>query len=152
MPALSSIVRRENNNFDLIKLVAAFFVIYGHSFALFPNGGRTDLISGILGFGNSGALAINTFFFLSGLFVTASFIKLNNAISFVLMRFFRLLPALFICIVITVFIAGPVLTSLSIKNYFGNTTTWKYFFHNIAIYKLKYDLRAFSKQTITQIM
>lgn len=31
--------KRENNNFDLIRMVAAYFVIYAHSYAIQPDGG-----------------------------------------------------------------------------------------------------------------
>lgn len=140
MRPLSPILEHKNNNFTLIRLIAALLVVYGHAFALFPSNGHTDIFSQLSHFTNSGALGVNTFFFLSGMFVTASFDKLKNPVSFVVRRVLRLVPALFVCVTITVLIIGPIVTQTSLKNYFTSPLTWQYEVFNVSVIKTMHEL------------
>lgn len=66
---------RRSNNFDLLRLIAASTVIFGHSFAISPSGSMLDPVLQILGFDPSGTVAVNFFFFLSGLVLTNSLLE-----------------------------------------------------------------------------
>ncbi len=72
---LSQCLTRRNNNFDLLRLIAACAVIVGHAHALVPNDASPDAVLSLLGFDYSGSLAVKFFFFLSGLVVTNSLIE-----------------------------------------------------------------------------
>jgi peptidoglycan/LPS O-acetylase OafA/YrhL len=139
MYSLTTVIQKNNNNFNLTRLIAALLVIYGHSFTLFYSGKHSDMISQLIYFTNSGGLSLNIFFFLSGLLITSSF-ENNNAFQFIKHRLFRLLPALFVCTMFTVFIVGPITTSWKLSDYFLNSNTWLYFFNNISIYKISFLL------------
>ncbi len=69
---LHDVLRRENNNLDLFRLIAAYLVIIGHAYALAPQAGQQDPILRLLGFDYSGSMAVKLFFFLSGLVVVNS--------------------------------------------------------------------------------
>jgi peptidoglycan/LPS O-acetylase OafA/YrhL len=64
--SLTEAAQRGNNNLDLVRLVLATLVIYGHCFAVNPSPGMgSDLIFAANGF-YAGDLAIKGFFLLSG--------------------------------------------------------------------------------------
>lgn len=133
MIKLASLIRRKNNNFNLIRLIAALMVIFAHSFDLFKTDGYTDPIKRIFN-ESAGTLAVYIFFFLSGIFITGSFENKKNHLSFILMRVFRIWPALIVCTVLTVFFIGPLLTTLTVKEYLLHVGTWKFFLSNVLLY------------------
>ncbi|EBO0298771.1 acyltransferase, partial [Salmonella enterica] len=75
---LSSYLKRDNNNLDLVRIIAACMVIYGHAYAISPQVGKDDIIHQLIGFDYSGSLAVKIFFFVSGLVVTNSFFSKRN--------------------------------------------------------------------------
>ena len=48
-------------------------------------------------------------------------------------RLLRLIPPLFLVVALSVFILGPIVTNLSLGEYFGNGGTWKYLLNSIFI-------------------
>lgn len=133
---LKEAVIRNNNNFDLVRLLASLSVIYGHAFYLFNNNGEQDLVRKYCGV-DSGSASVYLFFFLSGMFISASYIKSNSWKKYTLMRMFRIWPALIVCIVLTVFVIGPIFTTINLANYFGSKQTWLFFFKNITLIKFE---------------
>ncbi|HWK05314.1 MAG TPA: acyltransferase [Puia sp.] len=127
---LENAIERKNNNFDFIRLVASLAVIFGHSFYIFLTNGYSEPFKQILVDNYSGSIAVYIFFFLSGIFISSSFVNSKNLAHFVLMRVFRIWPALITCILITVFIIGPIFTTYTLHKYFFDTQTWKYLFKN----------------------
>lgn len=140
MRRLAFILDQKNNNFTFIRLIAALLVLYGHAFSLYPTNGHVDVFSQLSHFTNSGSFGVNTFFFLSGMFVTASFDKLNNPLSYAVRRVLRLVPALFVCVTLTVFVIGPIVTQVPLKDYFASSVTWKYEVFNAFVIKIMHQL------------
>ena len=136
---LSTILNRENNNLDLIRIILACLVIVGHAPVLNGADGWVDPFTYLFKFTDSGAIAVKLFFFISGLVVTNSLIHKESVIHFVISRVFRLIPALLFVLVITVFIFGLALTTLSSANYFSNLNHLSYIFDNL-ILKTQYTL------------
>jgi peptidoglycan/LPS O-acetylase OafA/YrhL len=135
MTTLEKVVKRSNNNFDLIRLIAALMVVFAHSFDLFRNLGYQDPARFFTG-ESMGTLAVYLFFFLSGIFITASFISKKSHFSFVMMRLFRIWPGLIFCTIVTVFIIGALLTSLPLQEYLRDIATWKFLFSDILLYNV----------------
>jgi peptidoglycan/LPS O-acetylase OafA/YrhL len=131
---LSAILKRENNNLDIFRILAAIMVIYGHAYALLPNGGQSDFIGRMLGYDYSGSLAVKIFFFLSGLVVTNSLISKGNAYEFIISRLFRIWPALIATILISAAIIGPILSTKTIAQYFSDPLTSSYITSNISLH------------------
>ncbi len=127
---LAQAIDRKNNNFDMIRLVAALMVIFGHSFFIFPTDGYKEPLLGLLKKDYTGSLAVYIFFFLSGIFITASFVNSKTFTRYILMRMFRIYPALIVCNIITVFLVGAISTTLDLRSYLGSKETWAYFFRN----------------------
>ena len=133
---LESILQRDRNNFDLIRMLAAASVILGHSFSLHPTGGWQDPIGQLFEFTYSGSVAVDAFFFLSGIFVAASFCQSRSLLRFVLMRAARILPGLAVCLAITALLVGAVVTSKSATEYFSSGDVGRYILKNIQLQKL----------------
>lgn len=130
---LSKMLKKENNNFDIIRLLAAMMVIYGHSYAISPQEGKSDLVSNMINFDYSGSLAVKIFFFLSGLVVSNSLLNNKQISSFIFSRIFRILPGLILVVTVSTFLIGPLLSTDSISSYYSNGDTYTYFFRNIIL-------------------
>lgn len=122
---LAGVLKRDANNFDLIRLLAAISVIYGHSFALIKNASGDDLLHVLTGV-YSGEWGLKTFFFLSGLLVVNSAISGKGPIAYLLHRIFRILPALAFVLVGTALIIGPLCTTLAVGTYLSESSTYNY--------------------------
>lgn len=136
---LSNVLRKENNNLDVFRVVAAVMVIYGHAYALLPIEGQNDIVRKLLVFDYSGSLAVKIFFFLSGLVVTNSLILKKGVRQFLISRFFRIWPALAVVLAVMAFIFGPLLSTHSTLEYFSNTEVYEYFLRGLVM-DLRYDL------------
>lgn len=144
---------RQNNNFDLIRLIAACAVIFGHAYALVPRAGEVppEIVLRTLGFDYSGSLAVKLFFFLSGLVVTDSVVRNANPINFFISRIFRIFPALIVCVFLTALVLGPLVTSLALTEYFKSPEITQYLVKNINL-NLHWTLPGvFTKHKITGV-
>lgn len=124
---ISEVLLRDRNNLDLIRIILASMVIIGHVFAL--NGFNVkwyDPVNYFFPYLYSGSLAVQMFFFISGLLVTTSLFRSQSPTKFIISRLFRLVPALAFVIIITVFIIGPVLTTFNLSTYFHSPLTYNY--------------------------
>ena len=108
---------RGENNFNLIRLLAALCVIYGHSYYITKTPGN-DLLLATVGHRFIGGVAVDVFFMISGFLVTASVLNRKNIFQFLLARGLRIYPALIVCMCLTVFVLGPIVSN--------SPTYWSY--------------------------
>ena len=127
-----------NNNLNLTRLILSSMVILGHSYALAPSDGGKDIILQLTGFTYSGALAVKMFFFISGLLVCNSIISNPNPVSYIISRFFRIIPALLVMLLITCFLVGPIVTSFSFFDYLLNNQVLTYLSVNLNLFSPAY--------------
>lgn len=137
---LEHILNRGNNNFDLLRLIAALLVIVGHSYAIAPQPPHQDLILRLLGFDYSGSLAVKFFFFLSGLLVTNSIVKRSSILEFCLNRALRIYPGLFVCLLFIILVFGLYFTELPSIDYLRGSSTWSYLFRNMALINIQWKI------------
>ena len=114
-----------DNNFNLIRIVAALAVMLTHSFALATGSGAAEPLRDLLGM-TMGTFAVDAFFITSGFLVTASLFARQSAIEFIWARFLRIFPALLVMLLLTVFGLGLFFTSVPVAAYLGDTRTYKY--------------------------
>ena len=119
---LSSFSQGRNNNFNLIRIVAALAVLVTHSFSLV---GDTEPFGESLGM-TMGSIAVDVFFITSGFLVTASLLTRQSIIEFVWARVLRIYPALLVLVLFTVFVVGVYFTSLPLSAYFTSGRTYTY--------------------------
>jgi len=126
----------KQNNFNALRLLASIFVIYGHSFPIVGSVER-DFFLEYFHYKFIGGLAVDIFFVISGFLVAHSYL-INSKKYFILSRILRIFPGLVVCILITTFLLGPLLTTSN--NYFNNNLTWKYFYNNSFLITTEYYL------------
>ena len=132
---LSHCLRRENNNVDLLRLLAACAVIIGHSHALVPGGAATpDFVGALFREEYAGSLAVKFFFFLSGLVVCNSLIARRDLLGFFITRGFRILPGLVVCLLLCVFALGGVFSTLPWRDYVAHPDTWRFLGRNLVLW------------------
>lgn len=131
----------KDNNVTIIKFLLSYLVIFSHSFPITLTTNHTDpinvLTKGQLDLGN---FSVCVFLFFSGFFVTKSVLNSKNAKDFFKKRILKIIPPLFIVLLFTVFIVGPVFKEISLKDYFSNSTPYLYLLKNtflITTHKIK---------------
>ncbi|MDE1465174.1 acyltransferase family protein [Spartinivicinus poritis] len=123
-----------NNNFNFVRFVAAFAVLYRHMFDLsFGVPHTADPIEKIFSFSVS-SIAVDAFFFTSGYLVYKSLVLRRNLISFTMSRILRVFPALIIALLFSIVVVGGLSSSLNSLDYFTSTEVWSYFVNNIFLF------------------
>jgi len=110
----------KENSFNIVRLLLAISVIYSHSYTLLISGeGKGDLLeritNGQISFGD---LAVDSFFIISGFLITQSMLNSKSHIEYFVKRCLRILPAFFIALIFSAFIIGPMVSNLSLRDYF----------------------------------
>jgi peptidoglycan/LPS O-acetylase OafA/YrhL len=106
-----------NNTLDFLRLISAIFVILHHSY---PLTGNESILSAL------GAIAVSTFFVISGYLISQSWFSDPTPSRFLWKRVLRVVPGLTTVVIFSIFIIGPVNTSLPLRDYFLDINTWKY--------------------------
>lgn len=117
---------RTANCFTALRLGFALLVVAGHAWELGGHG--PDPAQRTLGV-TLGEIGVNSFFALSGVLVTQSWLRSRSAASYFLKRASRILPGFWVCLLLTSLVAMPLLAAhlnggtwaeqLSKGNYFG---------------------------------
>lgn len=123
---------QKRDNFLLLRIIAACMVIYGHSFALSLDTGAQDIFLKYNWGRYSGDLAVSMFFVISGFMVSGSFLRRKDIIDYITARMLRIVPALFALLLVCSFIIGPLVTNLSVDEYYKHSDTYKYVIKNIS--------------------
>lgn len=128
------------NNFTVIRILFAWLVLYGHSFAIEKNHGIIDPLT-IIFQGSTwiGAIAVNGFFMISGFLVTASLVR-RGFVEYFISRSLRIYPALIICVFVSVFVIGPLSTDLHVVEYLSTLATYKYLANALAFLRMQWCL------------
>lgn len=126
-----------HNNFHALRLLAALLVIYGHAYAVGVFAGA-DIYLTYVGNKFIGGVSVDVFFVVSGFLVAGSFER-STLRSFVVARFLRIYPALFVCMFVTVAIVGPIETTRPLADYWS-ADTWRYFWRNASLAGTEYFL------------
>lgn len=77
-----------------------------------------------------GNFSVCIFLFYSGFFITKSMIYTKKGIPFFQKRIKRIIPALFITVLLTAFVVGPIFTTVSLKTYFTDKSPYLYVLKN----------------------
>lgn len=118
------------NNFNLLRLVAAYMVLYWHAYALYPDAmGKPNYFGQM----SLGAVAVYVFFSISGYLIYKSWLADPNIWRYLLRRSLRIFPALFVVIVISAIILGPLVGDLPIGSYYSSYGILQYL-KNIGLY------------------
>ena len=136
VPTIAEAWAGDRNNFNLMRLVAAWLVIYGHAHAITGLSGH-DGIAWLTQFRAAGAVAVDMFFAISGFLIAAS-LERNTVRGYLVSRGLRILPALLACVAVTTLVLGPWLTTAD--NYWTHAQTWEYLLVNSSLLLSRFHL------------
>src|SRR5271163_2930831 len=116
----SRLVKTKNrpSGFDYIRVILALGVIWSHSRLLTDDSQISPLLNLISG--PFVAFLLPMFFSLSGFLVAGSLERSNTLITFLGLRVFRIMPALAVEILLSALVLGPLLTTVSLDDYFSS--------------------------------
>lgn len=122
---LSELARGRNNNFNLIRILAALAVLITHGFAIAIGTADAEPFRDVLGM-SIGDIAVDVFFVASGFLVTASLFKSGDLVEFFVSRACRIYPALWVMLALSVLALGAYFTTLPLSSYYRSETVWSY--------------------------
>ena len=111
------------NNFNIIRIIAAFLVILGHMYFIMGQAANLPTFAGQ----GIQIVGVKTLFVLCGYFITKSWLSDTHPGRYAIKRLFRIYPALIVLVLLSVFVLGPIMTSLPAGEYFSNANAWAYF-------------------------
>ncbi|OUD12530.1 acyltransferase family protein [Thioflexithrix psekupsensis] len=124
---LAESLAARQNNFDLIRFVAATMVIFAHAYVLTHGNDEQELLHQITQHQMTfGTLGVAIFFVISGFLISQSYERSANIWIYIKARILRIFPALIVVLLLTVFLFGPVMTQLSFMEYFTSSKTYRY--------------------------
>lgn len=106
-PLLADLTRGRNNNFDLLRFLAASLVIVYHEYCVTGTPVSTEPVFRLTrGRDDSGSLAVVIFFIISGFLVTRSFVVRGRLMEFLSARVLRIFPALWVAVPFTIIVSS----------------------------------------------
>lgn len=135
--SLGSLFSHKSNNLNLIRLLAALAVIYGHASAV-TGRGPGDFFLQWVGYKFIGGVAVDVFFVISGYLITQSSLSGNGLVYYCASRILRIYPALIVCVFLSVFLLGLILTKD--PEYLRSQQTWSYLWINASALNAAYFL------------
>ncbi|NEX21368.1 acyltransferase [Thiorhodococcus mannitoliphagus] len=117
-----------DNNFNLIRFLAAALVLFSHSFPLAGKGDDEPLYA-LVGM-SWGSLAVDVFFVTSGFLIARSFFERKSLLAFAWARLLRIYPALIVAVLFSALIVGGIFTTHGLAAYLRDPQTREYILTN----------------------
>ncbi len=135
---LSVVAEGRDNNFNLLRFLAAWGVLISHSYVIVSGDSVHEPLYHWLGM-TYGSLAVDAFFVTSGFLVTSSLISKTvsgpfGLIAFTKARAFRIYPALIVMTVATTVLLGFFFSNLPLAKYIQDNRTALYLVKNTTLF------------------
>ena len=123
-----------DNNFDLLRLLAALSVIFSHAFLLAENSQAHDPLTILTG-GQAilGLVGVFVFFTISGYLISRSYEATPSPFVFLTKRALRIFPGLIVCLAVCAFLIGPLVTRLPAADYLARPEPYLFLLHNAVL-------------------
>ena len=128
---IATYMSRRQDNFLLLRILAALAVIYGHSFVLAKADGSNDIFLRNGWPMYSGDIAVSMFFVISGFMVSGSFLARADLLEFAKARLLRIVPAFALVLVLCAYVVGPLMSTLQAGDYFRDPAVMAYVTKNL---------------------
>lgn len=137
---LGNAIDSHDNGFNLVRLACALLVVVYHAFQLNRVAPRPDPLTALVApSADLGVIAVGIFFIISGMFITQSWMRDPHLLRFALRRVARIVPGLFVCMLVTVI---PAVVLFSEQGWQGllASAPWRYIFGNTVLHGLVYNI------------
>src|ERR1700687_2059412 len=105
-PPMPTVERDHFNNFNALRLVLAVLVIVSHAFPLsYGNADREPIVRLTGGLEAFGSVAVDLFFLISGMLITASWLRSKSMQSYLFKRLLRIYPGFLVASAVSILIA-----------------------------------------------
>jgi peptidoglycan/LPS O-acetylase OafA/YrhL len=128
---LKDVLDPKQNNFTLLRVLAALAVVASHA-AFLKSGNKADEMFAGASVYVLGDHAVNVFFVLSGLTVAASLDRSRDIVSFLVARMLRIFPALIVCTLMLV-IVGIALSECNAWEYLSDKRVFTYILKTMSL-------------------
>lgn len=136
---LAEVAGGRDNNFNLIRMIAASGVLVSHAFPIALGTGTAQPFEATTGY-TLGWICVAIFFAISGFLITRSFDRKSRIENWLSARIARLFPGLIVVSVLIAVFYGPVFTTLPLGEYFSRGQTYSYVPRNVTLVSLQYGL------------
>ncbi len=136
---LGAAAQGRDNNLNLIRMLAATAVLVSHAWPMTFGPGVLEPMERLAGH-SLGRLSVYVFFAISGFLIAASFTRSSSQGRFVLARVLRLMPGLFVSLVLVGLVLGPLVTRLPVADYLSQPGPWTSILRNLTLVFPQYTL------------
>lgn len=137
---ISDVLQGHDNNYAFIRLMCAYLVVFQHAIFLANADYKLHDLFSFMDIELS-AVAVQVFFVISGFLVTGSLLTRGCLNDFIWSRVLRIMPALLLVLLLSVFIIGPLVSTSEISEYLGDTQTYRYLMQNsVLVFGAYYEL------------
>jgi len=136
---LGVVAHGRDNNFNLIRMIAACGVLVSHCFPIALGGQAIEPLMRATRF-SLGAFGVMAFFSISGFLISQSYDRSRSPSSFWAARALRLLPALFVALVVDAYVIGLWATTAPKLAYFFKPYTATFVLSNVSMLWDQYAL------------
>lgn len=136
--SLDAATSAHDNGFNLVRLIAALAVVVFHAWQLNRLAPMQDPLSRMMApVTDLGSVAVGVFFLISGIFVSKSWLRDPQLPRFALRRIVRIVPGLFVCLLLTTTLALAFYSRQGLAGLFDGAT-WRYILGNTWLHGLRY--------------
>jgi peptidoglycan/LPS O-acetylase OafA/YrhL len=125
---LADMLAPDRNSFAIIRMAMALAVLVSHSYWFASGSIAAQPLVRWTGH-SLGEHAVQVFFLLSGILVAQSLQRSGSIVDYVCARGLRIFPALGVCVFLTAFVLGPIVTNVGLGQYLAD--------HRVAAYIVK---------------
>lgn len=125
---------RQANNFDLLRILFAWFVIVSHSYVLNGDGATDPLFEMTQQTFLFSFIGVKGFFIISGYLIFKSMVVSTSIFEYLVKRVLRIFPALAVVLLVTLAAVYFIYPS-NIQPFFTNKEVYAYFLGNIILFK-----------------
>jgi peptidoglycan/LPS O-acetylase OafA/YrhL len=125
---------RQANNFDLLRILFAWFVIVSHSYVLNGDGATDPLFEMTQQTFLFSFIGVKGFFIISGYLIFKSMVVSTSIFEYLVKRVLRIFPALAVVLLVTLAAVYFIYPS-NIPPFFTNKEVYAYFLGNVILFK-----------------
>ena len=125
---------RQANNFDLLRILFAWFVIVSHSYVLNGDGATDPLFVATNSTFLFSFIGVKGFFIISGYLIFKSMMVSTSIFEYLVKRVLRIFPALAVVLLITLAAVYFIYPS-NLAPFFSNKEVYAYFLGNVILFK-----------------